>query len=75
MLVSDLCEGGPAANLYGVCSDLLESGVKVAALTALDQDANPAYNRTVARVLADMGAFVGAMTPEQLGDYLGKMMS
>ena len=75
VLVSDLCEGGPAANLYGVCSDLLESGVKVAALTALDQDANPAYNRTVARVLADMGAFVGAMTPEQLGDYLGKMMS
>ena len=47
----------------------------MAALTALDQDANPAYNRTAARVLADMGAFVGAMTPEQLGDYLGKMMS
>lgn len=74
ILVSDLCEGGPAANLYKVCGDILESGAKLAALTALDRNANPMYNRTVAAALAGMGAFVGALTPEQLGDYVGQIM-
>ena len=62
ILVSDLCEGGPVANLYKVCGDILESGAKLTALTALDRNANPMYNRTVASVLAGMGAFVGALT-------------
>ena len=74
ILVSDLCEGGPVANLYKVCGDILESGAKLTALTALDRNANPMYNRTVASVLAGMGAFVGALTPEQLGNYIGAIM-
>lgn len=74
ILVSDLCEGGPVASLYKVCSEILESGAKLAALTALDRNANPMYNRTVAAALAGMGAFVGALTPEQLGNYVGQMM-
>ena len=44
------------------------------AATALDRNANPMYNRTVASVLAGMGAFVGALTPEQLGNYIGAIM-
>lgn len=74
ILVSDLCEGAPVANLYKVCGDILESGAKLAALTALDRNANPMYNRSVAAALAGMGAFVGALTPEQLGDYVGQIM-
>lgn len=74
ILVSDLCEGGPVASLYKVCSEILESGAKLAALTALDRNANPMYNRSVAAALAGMGAFVGALTPEQLGNYVGQMM-
>jgi hypothetical protein len=74
ILVSDLCEGGPVASLYKVCGDILESGAKLTALTALDRNANPMYNRTVASVLAGMGAFVGALTPEQLGNYIGAIM-
>ena len=74
ILVSDLCEGGPVASLYKVCGDILESGAKLTALTALDRNANPMYNRTVASVLAGMGAFVGALTPEQMGNYIGAIM-
>ena len=74
VLVSDLCEGGPVASLYKVCGEILESGAKLAALTALDRNANPFYNRAVAGTLAKMGAFVGALTPEQLGDYIGNIM-
>ena len=62
------------ASLYKVCGEILESGAKLAALTALDRNANPFYNRTVAGTLAKMGAFVGALTPEQLGDYIGNIM-
>ena len=35
VLVSDLCEGGPRKNLYGVARDIIESGAKLIALTAL----------------------------------------
>lgn len=74
ILVSDLCEGGPPSSLYRVCASILESGAKLAALTALDSSAKPVYNRSVGQALADMGAFVGALTPEQLGDYMGRIM-
>ena len=74
VLVSDLCEGGSTAQLYSVSRSMIESGAKFIALTALDMDANPSYNRRVGQQLAELGAYVGAMTPEQLGDFVGKIM-
>ncbi len=74
LLISDLCEGGPLDRLYRVCGEILESGAKLTALTALDRRAEPIHNQTVAAKLAGMGAFVGAMTPERLGDYIGAIM-
>ena len=44
-------------------------------LTALDMEANPVYDRHTAQKLADLGAHVGAMTPEALGDFMGKIMN
>jgi hypothetical protein len=74
VLVSDLCEGGPRANLYGVCHDIIESGAKLIALTALDDNASPVYDRETAQHLADLGAFVGAMTPGKLADFMANVM-
>ena len=73
--VTDLYEGGSTQNLLRTCADIIGSGSKMIFLTALDRDANPAYDKNLGQKLADMGAFVGAMTPEQLGDYIGKMIS
>ena len=73
--VTDLYEGGSTQNLLRTCADIISSGSKMIFLTALDRDANPAYDKNLGQKLADMGAFVGAMTPEQLGDYIGKMIS
>ena len=73
--VTDLYEGGDINRLMKTCSDIISSGSKMIFLTALDSDANPVYDKTNAQKLADMGAFVGSMTPEQLGDYIGKMIS
>lgn len=44
-------------------------------LTAPDMDANPNYDRNAAQALSDMGAFVGAMTPEELEGWIGKMIA
>lgn len=74
VLVSDLCEGGPRANLYGVCHDIIESGTKLIALTALDDNASPVYDRETAQHLADLGAFAGAMTPGKLADFMANVM-
>jgi len=74
VLVSDLYEGGGYQNLYKVCRGIIESGAKLIALTALDMDANPNYDRHAAAVLSEMGAHVGAMTPEKLCDFMGKFL-
>lgn len=73
--VTDLFEGGSTKKLLQICGDIISSGSKMIFLTALDRDANPVYDRDIGQKLANMGAFVGAMTPEQLGDYIGKMIS
>ena len=74
VLISDLCEGGPRKDLYGVSRDIIESGAKLVALTALDENAAPAYDRTVGQTLADLGAWVGAMTPAKLADFMANVM-
>jgi len=74
VLVSDLCEGGGIGGLLSVSRDIIESGAKLICLTALDRDANPVYDHHTAQKLADLGAHVGAMTPEMLGDFMGKIM-
>lgn len=74
VLVSDLCEGNSRQNLYGVCHDIMESGARLIALTALDEKAAPAYDRTTAENLAGLGAYVGAMTPSKLADFMAGVM-
>ena len=74
VLVSDLCEGGPKKDLYAVSRDIIESGTKFVALTALDENAAPAYDRTVGQTLANLGAWVGAMTPAKLADFMAQVM-
>lgn len=74
VLVSDLYEGGGYQNLFSVCKGIIEAGSRLIALTALDVDANPNYDRRAAATLTEMGAFVGAMTPERLAEHVGKIL-
>lgn len=73
--VTDLYEGGSVNTLLHTAANIIGGGSKMVFLTALDRQANPDYDRNIGQKLADLGAFVGAMTPEQLGDYIGKMIS
>ena len=74
VLVSDLYEGGGYNNLFSVSKGIIESGAKMVVLTALDMEANPNYDRQAAAMLAEMGAVVGAMTPEELGEFVSKVL-
>lgn len=75
VLISDLYEGGGYHNLYSVSRSIIESGAKLIVLTALDMTATPNYSRHTAAQLAQIGAFVGAMTPEQLAEHVAEMVS
>ncbi len=75
LCVTDLCEGGSVRRLMSAAQSILQTGSKLSFLTALDEQANPAYDKHTGQKLADMGAFVGALTPDMLGDYIGKLFS
>ena len=70
VLVTDFCEGAPVERLYAVTKGLIESGVTLLGLAALDERADPAYDRDVAGKMAALGAHVGAMTPGELAEWV-----
>lgn len=75
LCVTDLYEGGSVASLLNTSKNIIQSGAKLSFLTALDEQASPAYDKILGQRLADLGAFVGALTPDELGDYVGRMFN
>jgi len=75
IVVTDLYEGAMQSRLLNISRNIIESGAKLNFLTALDEEARPSYDRNLGQILANMGAFVGALTPDQLGEYIGRMFS
>lgn len=71
-LVTDFYEGGSPSTLVRAVRRLVEQGSHVLGLAALDEEANPAYDRQTAQMLADVGAHVGAMTPAHLGEFVAE---
>lgn len=71
-VISDFYEGGDPNRLVRTIAGLVEQGTHVLALAALDEDANPDYDRALAQRLADVGAHVGAMTPGQLAEFVAE---
>lgn len=75
VLVTDLYEGCGYRRMYQACQGIIESGAKLIVLPSLDHAAVPNYDRNAATVLADMGASVGAMTPEELSDFIARVIT
>ncbi|NUR60741.1 MAG: VWA domain-containing protein [Catenulispora sp.] len=74
-LISDLYEGVSPAGLVRGAKSLIEQGCRFLALCALDEDANPDFDRAMGRRLADLGAFVGAMTPGELAAFVAEAVN
>ncbi|MGA1408660.1 MAG: VWA domain-containing protein [Prochlorotrichaceae cyanobacterium] len=72
ILITDFYEGGSPANLLNITRQLVESGVLLLGLAALDEKAHPQYDRTVAQQMVNLGASVGAMTPGELALWVAE---
>jgi Mg-chelatase subunit ChlD len=75
VVITDFYEGGDEHRLVRTVARLAEQGTQVLGLAALDEEANPAYDRALAQRLADAGAAVGAMTPGQLAAFVAERLS
>ncbi len=70
VLITDLFEGGDADALVRSVKRQTSAGVKFVTLAALDDKAEPTYDRDLGQRLVKVGASVGAMTPNQLVGFL-----
>jgi uncharacterized protein with von Willebrand factor type A (vWA) domain len=72
VLITDFFEGAPPDRLLMVTRGLIESGVTVLGLAALDERADPSYDRGLGEQMAGLGCHVGAMTPGELAEWVAK---
>lgn len=72
VLITDFFEGAPLNRLFSVARRLVESGVTGLGLAALDEQANPTYDRDCARRFVQMGWHVAAMTPGELAAWVAE---
>lgn len=70
VVISDFYEGGDPGHLLREVRRLVEAGVNVIGLAALDQNATPVYDHDLARRLVELGMPVAAMTPGELAGWL-----
>lgn len=74
-VVSDFYEGGDPYRLLRRVRELTGQGTTVLGLAALDEDANPDYDRDLASRLAAAGAHMGAMTPAMLAEFVAERLA
>lgn len=72
VLITDFYEGAPEGRLFRSARQLIESGVTCLGLAALDQQAEPTYDKRIAQNLVQMGWHVGAMTPGELAQWVAE---
>ncbi|MDE5944533.1 MAG: VWA domain-containing protein [Rikenella sp.] len=70
VLVTDLYEGGDDKAMRKKCAALVESGVQLIVLLALNDDGAPAYDKRNAEFLAGIGAPAFACTPDKFPDLM-----
>ncbi|MBS0206196.1 MAG: VWA domain-containing protein [Planctomycetes bacterium] len=75
VLISDFFEGSDPRNLLAISRRMIESGVTLLGLAALDENANPNYDHELASRLVAMGAHVGAMTPGELAAWVAEKVN
>ncbi|MEE1742194.1 VWA domain-containing protein [Streptomyces sp. BE147] len=73
-LITDFYEGGDPVRLVRSVRALTEQGTTVLGLAALDEEANPDYDRELAGRLAGAGAHIGAMTPARLAEFVAERL-
>lgn len=70
VLISDLYEGGNAREMLQRAAALVQSGVQMIALLALNDEGAPSYDHNHAAALAALGAPAFACTPDLFPDLM-----
>ncbi|WP_448953192.1 VWA domain-containing protein [Labrys neptuniae] len=70
VLITDLYEGGNAAEMLGRAAALVGSGVNLIVLLALSDDGRPGFDANHAQKFAALGCPVFACTPDQFPDMM-----
>ncbi|WP_008314898.1 VWA domain-containing protein [Leptolyngbya sp. PCC 6406] len=70
VLISDLFEGGNAAEMRQRVSSLVHSGVQMITLLALNDDGVPCYDGTTAQFMTTLGIPAFACTPDRFPDLM-----
>lgn len=72
VLLTDFEEGGAPEGLLAEVRALVESGVRVLGLAALDDTGRPRYCKAVAELAVGAGMPVAALTPLELARWIGE---
>lgn len=75
VLVTDLYEGGDACEMRKKFVSLVNSGVQLIVLPALNDDGAPAYDKSHAEFLANIGVPTFACTPDKFPDLMAAALS
>lgn len=74
ILISDLFEGGDKEGMLGHAAALVQSGVHVIVLLALNDSGIPRYDHHLATELAHLGIPTFACTPDQFPDLMASAL-
>ncbi|RNI28464.1 VWA domain-containing protein [Rufibacter immobilis] len=75
VLITDLYEGGNEAEMKKTAARLVEAGVQVVTLLALNDDGAPSYDHRNAEFYASIGIPVFACTPDLFPDLMAHALS
>jgi len=75
VLISDLYEGGNEVEMRKKIAQLVDTGVQVITLLALNDEGAPFYDHKNAEFFASLGIPVFACTPDQFPDLMATALS
>jgi len=75
VLITDLYEGGDQAGMRKRATELVQAGVQVVVLLALNDDGAPMYDHSNAQFLSELGIPVFACTPDKFPDLMAAALT
>lgn len=74
IVISDFFEGAARPRLLALIGSLIAQGTRVLGLAALDESAEPVYDRDLAAHIVGLGGEVAAMTPGHLATWIAEKL-
>ena len=75
VLITDFAEGASPQRFYRALARMNEARVRLLGLTALDDVGSAYFDARIAGKVKDLGMHIGAMTPNNLAQWLAERMS